>query len=235
MTPFSMNPIAYIRTDFQEKFGVPRQSGLVPELTGRISFVPEYRHPDAVRGLEQFSHIWLVWVFSENVREGWSATVRPPRLGGNERVGVFASRSPFRPNPVGLSSVRLDRIEQHPDLGPVLHVSGIDMVDGTPILDIKPYIPYADSHPDATGGFTDLTPREPLAVRCADAMLDRIPAQKRSALLSLLAQDVRPSYVADPQREYGLFFAGYNVRFTVDDGVVMVNDIAPIGRQERTG
>ena len=211
-----MKIIARIRTELPEKFGVPRQSGLVPQLRGRVIFEPEYRNPDAVRGLEDFSHIWLIWQFSRAVREGWSPTVRPPRLGGNRRMGVFATRSPFRPNALGLSSVRLDRVELDPALGPVLHVSGADLMDGTPILDIKPYLPYTDSHPQATGGFTDGLAHEPLTVECSPALLEHIPADSREGLLGVLAGDPRPRYQEDPQRVYGLSFAGRNVKFTVD-------------------
>lgn len=211
-----MKIIARIRTELPEKFGVPRQSGLVPQLRGRVIFEPEYRNPDAVRGLEDFSHIWLIWQFSRAVREGWSPTVRPPRLGGNRRMGVFATRSPFRPNALGPSSVRLDRVELDPALGPVLHVSGADLMDGTPIFDIKPYLPYTDSHPQATGGFTDGLAHEPLTVECSPALLEHIPADSREGLLGVLAGDPRPRYQEDPQRVYGLSFAGRNVKFTVD-------------------
>ena len=211
-----MKIIARIRTELPEKFAVPRQSGLVPQLRGRVIFEPEYRNPDAVRGLEDFSHIWLIWQFSRAVREGWSPTVRPPRLGGNRRMGVFATRSPFRPNALGLSSVRLDRVELDPALGPVLHVSGADLMDGTPIFDIKPYLPYTDSHPQATGGFTDGLAHEPLTVECSPALLEHIPADSREGLLGVLAGDPRPRYQEDPQRVYGLSFAGRNVKFTVD-------------------
>ena len=211
-----MKIIARIRTELPEKCGVPRQSGLVPQLRGRVIFEPEYRNPDAVRGLEDFSHIWLIWQFSRAVREGWSPTVRPPRLGGNRRMGVFATRSPFRPNALGLSSVRLDRVELDPALGPVLHVSGADLMDGTPIFDIKPYLPYTDSHPQAAGGFTDGLAHEPLTVECSPALLEHIPADSREGLLGVLAGDPRPRYQEDPQRVYGLSFAGRNVKFTVD-------------------
>lgn len=211
-----MKIIARIRTELPEKFGVPRQSGLVPQLRGRVIFEPEYRNPDAVRGLEDFSHIWLIWQFSRAVREGWSPTVRPPRLGGNRRMGVFATRSPFRPNALGLSSVRLDRVELDPALGPVLHVSGADLMDGTPIFDIKPYLPYTDSHPQAAGGFTDGLAHAPLTVECSSALLEHIPADSREGLLGVLAGDPRPRYQEDPQRVYGLSFAGRNVKFTVD-------------------
>ena len=211
-----MKIIARIRTELPEKFGVPRQSGLVPQLRGRVIFEPEYRNPDAVRGLEDFSHIWLIWQFSRAVREGWSPTVRPPRRGGNRRMGVFATRSPFRPNALGLSSVRLDRVELDPALGPVLHVSGADLMDGTPIFDIKPYLPYTDSHPQAAGGCTDGLAHAPLTVECSPALLEHIPADSREGLLGVLAGDPRPRYQEDPQRVYGLSFAGRNVKFTVD-------------------
>ena len=220
-----MKIIARIRTELPEKFGVPRQSGLVPQLRGRVIFEPEYRNPDAVRGLEDFSHIWLIWQFSRAVREGWSPTVRPPRLGGNRRMGVFATRSPFRPNALGLSSVRLDQVELDPALGPMLHVSGADLMDGTPIFDIKPYLPYTDSHPQATGGFTDGLAHAPLTVACDPALLEHIPADSREGLLGVLAGDPRPRYQEDPQRVYGLAFAGYNIRFTVDGDRLTVVDV----------
>ena len=212
----TVNIIARIRTELPEKFGVPRQSGLVPQLRGTIVFEPAYRNPDALRGLEGFSHLWLIFQFHQAVREGWSPTVRPPRLGGNRRMGVFATRSPFRPNALGLSSVRLDRVELDPALGPVLHVSGADLMDGTPIFDIKPYLPYTDSHPQATGGFTDGLAHAPLTVECSPALLEHIPADSREGLLGVLAGDPRPRYQEDPQRVYGLSFAGRNVKFTVD-------------------
>ena len=212
-----MEPIAYIHTDFPTKFGLPRQSGLVEALEGQVVFLPAYSKPEAFRGLEQFSHIWLIWEFSAARKQGdWSPTVRPPRLGGNQRMGVFATRSPFRPNALGLSSVRLDRVELDPALGPVLHVSGADLMDGTPIFDIKPYLPYTDSHPQATGGFTDGLAHAPLTVECSPALLEHIPADSREGLLGVLAGDPRPRYQEDPQRVYGLSFAGRNVKFTVD-------------------
>lgn len=220
-----MKIIARIRTELPEKFGVPRQSGLVPQLRGRVVFEPEYRNPDAVRGLEDFSHIWLIWQFSQAVREDWSPTVRPPRLGGNRRMGVFATRSPFRPNAMGLSSVQLDRVELDPQLGPVLHVRGADLMDGTPIFDIKPYLAYTDSHPQATGGFTDGLAHAPLTVDCARSLLERIPADSREGLLGVLAGDPRPRYQEDPRRVYGLAFAGYNIRFTVDGERLTVVDV----------
>lgn len=220
-----MKIIARIRTELPEKFGVPRQSGLVPQLRGRVVFEPGYRNPDAVRGLEDFSHIWLIWQFSQAVREDWSPTVRPPRLGGNRRMGVFATRSPFRPNAMGLSSVQLDRVELDPQLGPVLHVRGADLMDGTPIFDIKPYLAYTDSHPQATGGFTDGLAHAPLTVDCARSLLERIPADSREGLLGVLAGDPRPRYHEDPRRVYGLAFAGYNIRFTVDGDRLTVVDV----------
>ena len=220
-----ITPIAHIRTDFGSKFGVPRQSGLVPELTARIVFEPAYRNPDALRGLEDFSHLWLVWHFSEVRREGWSPTVRPPRLGGNTRMGVFATRSPYRPNPLGLSCVRLERIEWHTPEGPVLVVSGADLMDSTPIFDIKPYLAYADSHPDAVGGFIEGLSDRAVAVVCAPALLEPLDEDIRRRLLAVLAHDPRPTYQDDPERVYGMDFAGHNVRFTVADGVLRVTEI----------
>ena len=220
-----MEIIARIRSDFPTKFGIPRQSGLVDELRARVVFEPEYRNPDALRGLEDFSHIWLIWQFSQAVREGWSPTVRPPRLGGNARMGVFATRSPFRPNPIGLSCVRLVRLEQDRDLGPVLVVAGADLMDGTPIYDIKPYLPYADCKPQATGGFAS-QPKEPsLQVEIPEPLLERVPREKREALLGVLAQDPRPQYQNDPQRIYGMAFGELEVRFRVDGGRLWVEEI----------
>ena len=222
-----MKIIARIRTELPEKFGVPRQSGLVEELEGHVVFEPEYRNPDAVRGLEEFSHIWLIWQFSQAVREDWSPTVRPPRLGGNRRMGVFATRSPFRPNAMGLSSVQLDRVELHPQLGPVLHVRGADLMDGTPIFDIKPYLAYTDSHPQATGGFAAVPAGETLSVSIPPALLAQVPAERQEALRGVLAQDPRPHYQKDPERVYGFSFAGFEVRFTVDGNQLTVRDIRP--------
>ena len=219
--------IAHIHSDFGEKFGIPRQSGLVEELKATIVFEPEFRNPDALRGLEGFSHLWLIWQFSKAVRQDWSPTVRPPRLGGNERMGVFATRSPFRPNPIGLSCVKLDRVELHPELGPVIHVAGADLLDGTPIYDIKPYLPYADCRPDAVGGFASAPKEATLQVSCPEALLAQFPADRRDALLAVLAQDPRPSYHNDPEREYGMVFAGYNVRFTVNADTLTVRSISP--------
>ncbi len=221
----TLKVIAHIHTAFPTKFGIPRQSGLVEELRGEIVFTPEYRNPDALRGLEDFSHIWLVWQFSGAVRESWSPTVRPPRLGGNTRVGVFATRSPFRPNPLGLSSVKLEAIEQRPDVGPVLIVRGADLMDGTPIYDIKPYIPYADCHPDAAEGFTGQTRTHHLEVFCPAALWQTVPEADRAALQGVLASDPRPSYQHDPQRVYGMEFAGLEVHFTVDGALLTVRDI----------
>ena len=223
-----MKIIARIRSDFPTKFGIPRQSGLVDELRATVVFEPEYRNPDALRGLEGFSHIWLIWQFSQAVRDTWSPTVRPPRLGGNARMGVFATRSPFRPNPVGLSCVRLAGIERDAELGPVLVVAGADLMDSTPILDIKPYVPYADCHPEASGGFTGATGGDTLAVDFPAALLERVPADRRAALTGILARDPRPSYQHDPERVYGLDFAGVNVRFTVEGDTLTVRSVEPL-------
>lgn len=210
-----MKIIARIYTDFKEKFGIPRQSGIADGLTARIVFEPEYRVPDATRGIEGYSHLWIIWQFSEAVRESWSPTVRPPRLGGNKRVGVFATRSPYRPNPIGLSSVKLVSVEDDDKLGRVLIVSGADMLDGTPIYDIKPYLSYTDSHPDAVGGFSDPVREYSLKVDMSGELLSLVPENKREALLTLLSQDPRPSYQDDPEREYGMRFADFEVFFKV--------------------
>ncbi|MBQ9044876.1 MAG: tRNA (N6-threonylcarbamoyladenosine(37)-N6)-methyltransferase TrmO [Oscillospiraceae bacterium] len=220
-----MNPIAIIKSDFPEKFGIPRQSGLVESLEARIVFKPEYRNADAVRGLEDFSHIWLIWEFSEAVRDSWSPTVRPPRLGGNVRMGVFATRSPFRPNPLGLSCVKLTRIEQHPKLGPVLYIAGADLMDGTPIYDIKPYIPYADCHPEAVGGFTTTTEMPGVEVSFPPELLEKVPEDKRTALIGVLEQDPRPRYQKSPERTYAMGFAGLTIRFSVEDKVLTVKAV----------
>ena len=217
-----MKIIGRIVTDFSSKFGLPRQSGLVEDITGKIVFEEEFRVPEAFRGLEEFSHIWLVWQFSEAVRESWSPTVRPPKLGGNKRVGVFATRSPFRPNSIGLSSVKLERIEYSATEGPVLYVSGCDLMDSTPIYDIKPYLPYTDSHPEASGGFTDSLADRTLEVAISDDLLSVIPEDKRNTLIAVLSQDPRPSYQNDADRVYGFGFAGCEVRFSVSDGVLTV-------------
>lgn len=220
-----MKIIARIENDFPTKFGIPRQSSRICELKARIIMEPEYRVPEAFRGLEEFSHIWLLWEFSEAVREQWSPTVRPPKLGGNTRMGVFATRSPFRPNALGLSSVRLERVEYHEKLGPVLHVSGADLMNGTPIYDIKPYLSYTDSHPDASGGFTARTSAEPLDVKITSELLDLVPAEKRAALLAVLREDPRPGYQKDPDRIYGLAFGGMDVHFMVADTTLTVTEI----------
>ena len=222
-----MHVIATIRSDFPTKFGIPRQSGLVEELNATVVFEPEYRNPDTLRGLEDFSHLWLIWQFSQAVRETWSPTVRPPRLGGNTRMGVFATRSPFRPNPIGLSCVKLEEIKKDPVLGPVLVVSGADLMDGTPILDLKPYLPYADAHPEATGGFTGNVGGTTLRVECPPELLEAVPEDKRQALLGVLSRDPRPSYQHDPSRVYGMAFAGLEVGFTVDGDTLYVRRVEP--------
>ena len=221
----TMKVIARIHSDFPTKFGIPRQSGLVEALRAMVVFEPEYRNLDALRGLEGFSHIWLIWQFSGAVREDWSPTVRPPRLGGNVRMGVFATRSPFRPNPIGLSSVRLEAVEHHPQYGPVLIVAGADLMDGSPIYDIKPYLPYGDCHPEASGGFAS-APKEPtLQVECSPALLEQVPERLREALLGVLAQDPRPQYQRSPDRVYGLSFGGLEVKFTVEGERLTVREI----------
>ena len=217
--------IAHIHSDFPTKFGIPRQSGLIHELKAAVVFEPEYRNPDALRGLEGYTHIWLIWQFSETARQGWSPTVRPPRLGGNTRMGVFASRSPFRPNPVGLSSVRLERIELQSPFGPILHVAGADLMDNTPIYDIKPYLPYVDSHPDAAGGFALQSHEGFLQVNVPSGLLERIPPDRRDALLAVLAQDPRPAYQNTPDRVYGMEYAGFEMRFTVSGHTLTVCEI----------
>lgn len=223
-----MKIIAHIKTDFPTKFGLPRQSGLVEEIKGKIIFEEEYRVPEAFRGLEDFSHIWLLWQFSEAVRENWSPTVRPPLLGGNTRMGVFATRSPFRPNPIGLSCVKLERVELNSSDGPVLYVSGSDLMDGTPIYDIKPYLPYADSIPQATGGFTQTLADRSLEVEFESSLLDKIPVDKREALVKVLSGDPRPSYQNNPERVYGFLFAGFEVKFTVSDRKLTVTEVLPV-------
>lgn len=223
---FSMRVIARIHSDFSTKFGVPRQSGLVDALESTVVFEPEYRNPDVLRGLEDFSHLWLVWVFDKAVRRDWSPTVRPPRLGGNRRMGVFATRSPFRPNPIALSSVKLAGIEQTAEQGPVLHIRGADLMDGTPILDIKPYIPYADAHPEALGGFAAVPAGETLEVIIPPELLEKIPPERREALRGVLAQDPRPHYQDDPGRIYGFGFAGMEVKFSVEGTCLTVREIS---------
>ena len=211
----ALRPVARIRSDFPSKFGIPRQSGLVAELSARVVFEPEFRNPDALRGIDGFSHLWLIWEFSESVRGEWSPTVRPPRLGGNTRLGVFATRSPFRPNPIGLSSVRLERVELSAPDGPELIVSGADLMDGTPIFDIKPYIPYADCHADASAGFTGGAGDFLLSVDFPAELLSRLPEDKRGAVLGVLSHDPRPAYQNDDERVYGFVFAGFEIKFTV--------------------
>lgn len=217
--------IARIYNDFPEKFGVPRQSGLVPELRAKIVFEPEYRNPDALKGLEGYSHIWLIWQFSEAVRDTWSPTVRPPRLGGEKRQGVFATRSPFRPNPIGLSSVKLEEIKFDSKEGPVLYVTGADLMNGTPIYDIKPYLPFTDCRTDAVGGFADAFVDYSLDVVIPDDLLALIPAEKHKALIGVLAQDPRPSYHDDPIRVYGITFGMQNIKFRVNDMILTVVDV----------
>ena len=217
--------IARMHSDFATKFGIPRQSGLVEALRSTIVFEPEFRNPDALRGIEDFSHLWIIWQFSEAVRQDWSPTVRPPRLGGNTRMGVFATRSPFRPNNLGLSSVRLLGTEQTEQYGTVLHVGGADLMDGTPIFDIKPYISYGDSHPDATGGFTDTAGDFLLDVDFPRRLLELLPVEKREAAIGVLSHDPRPSYQRKPDRVYGLTFAGYDIRFKVNGDTLTVEEV----------
>ena len=217
-----MKIIAHIENDFSTKFGIPRQSGLVNSLRSRIVFAPEYRNPDAFRGLEDFSHVWLIWEFSQAVRQKWSPTVRPPRLGGNTRMGVFATRSPFRPNPVGLSAVQLEEVVLHGADAPYLVVSSADLMNGTPIYDIKPYLPHIDSHPDARGGFAVPAAEHRLKVVFPEQWLEKVPEQLRDGLTEVLAQDPRPSYQHDPERIYGFGFARLEVKFTVDGDVLTV-------------
>lgn len=221
----TLKEIAHIRSDFPEKFGIPRQSGLVGELVSTVVFEPEFRVPEALRGLEQYSHIWLIWEFSKAVRENWSPTVRPPRLGGNTRMGVFATRSPFRPNPLGLSCVKIEKIELNTPDGPVIQVSGADLMDGTPIYDIKPYLPYVDCRPDASNGFALAQQDGVLNVSIPWELEPLVPAEKREALVSVLAQDPRPQYISDPLREYTMSFAGMEVTFTVDGAELTVKNI----------
>ena len=228
MDNINIQVIARMHSDFATKFGIPRQSGLVEELRSTIVFEPEFRNADALRGIEGFSHLWIIWQFSEAVRTGWSPTVRPPRLGGNTRMGVFATRSPFRPNNLGLSCVKLLGVEETAEHGFVLHVGGADLMDGTPIFDIKPYVPYADAHPEAAGGFTDTADAFLLDVAFPDALLAILPAEKRQAAISVLSHDPRPSYQRKPDRIYGLTFAGYDIRFTVEDTILTVVAVDPV-------
>jgi len=214
-----------MKSDFPTKFGIPRQSGLVNELESVIVFEPEFRNPDALRGIEGYSHLWLIWQFSEAVRPDWSPTVRPPRLGGNTRMGVFATRSPFRPNALGLSCVKLLGLEETESFGTVIHVAGADLMDGTPIFDIKPYIPYGDCHPEATGGFTDTAEDFLLDVVFPDEFLTKLPESKRQAAIGILSHDPRPSYQRSPNRVYGLQFAGFDIHFQVDSNILKVVDV----------
>ena len=223
-----MRKIAVIRSDFPTKFGIPRQSGLEEGLFSRIIFEKEYRNLDALRGLSGFSHIWLIWEFSQAVRDEWSPTVRPPRLGGNIRMGVFATRSPFRPNFMGLSCVRLERVELHGSEGPELYVSGVDLMDGTPIFDIKPYVPYSDCHPDAQGGFTTRLADRTLQVTFPEALRVPFSSEQQAAVVGILERDPRPHYHRDPERVYGMPFAGYDIRFCVRNGVAEVLEVVPL-------
>ena len=220
-----MRVIARMKSDFNAKFGIPRQSSLVPSLVSTIIFEPEFRNSDALRGLDDFSHLWIIWQFSEAVRSDWSPTVRPPRLGGNQRMGVFATRSPFRPNAIGLSSVKIVAIETTAQYGTVIHVAGADLMDGTPILDIKPYIPYTDCHADASGGFTERAGDFILNVQFPDCLLAKVPEEKRQALIDVLSHDPRPSYQSDSDRVYGLNFAGRDIRFSIKDSVLTVLEV----------
>ena len=225
MNEISMHVIAKMRSDFATKFGIPRQSGLVDSLRSTIVFEKEYRNADALRGLEDFSHLWIIWQFSKAVREEWSPTVRPPRLGGNTRLGVFATRSPFRPNAIGLSSVRILGIEKTQEQGTVIHVAGADLMDGTPILDIKPYIPYCDCHEDATGGFTNHASQYLLKVNFPESLLQRFPVEKHASVMEVLSHDPRPSYQRNPERIYGFSFAGKEIKFTVSEDCLTVIDV----------
>ena len=225
METVSMEIIARMHSDFSTKFGIPRQSGLVEQLRSTIVFEPKFRNDDALRGIEDFSHLWIIWQFSEAVRSDWSPTVRPPRLGGNTRMGVFATRSPFRPNHMGLSSVKLLGVEHTAQYGTVLHVGGADLMDGTPIFDIKPYIPYSDCHTDATGGFTDSAGDFLLNVEFPQELLNILPESKREAAIQVLSHDPRPSYQRKPERIYGLTFAGFDLRFRVQDDILTVVEV----------
>ena len=228
MESIRITPIARMKSDFSTKFGIPRQSGLVQELRSTIVFEPEFRNADALRGIEGFSHLWIIWQFSEAVRSEWSPTVRPPRLGGNTRMGVFATRSPFRPNNLGLSCVKLLGVEETAEFGTVIHVGGADLMDGTPIFDIKPYIPYADCQPDAVGGFTDTAGDFLLEVDLPAPLLAILPEGKREAAVQVLSHDPRPSYQRKPGRVYGLTFAGFDIRFTVEGSTLTVVSVEKV-------
>lgn len=223
-----LKQIAIIRTDFPEKFGIPRQSGLIKGLTGTIQFLPEYRNPDAIRGIEGYSHLWLLWGFSKAVKKNWAATVAPPRLGGRTRMGVFATRSPFRPNAIGLSSVTLEEVRIDEKLGPMLVVSGIDMLDQTPIYDIKPYLPHVDSHPEARGGFATEVKEHRLVVEFPDSLLELIEVGERENIIEILSQDPRTAYIHDDTRIWGISYAGYNVRFTVKEETLTVREVTKL-------
>lgn len=225
MQDVTMHVIARMRSDFPTKFGIPRQSGLVESLHSTIIFEPEFRNSNALRGIEGYSHLWLIWQFSQAVQPNWSPTVRPPRLGGNVRMGVFATRSPFRPNSMGLSSVKLLGVEESKNYGTVIHVAGADLMDGTPIFDIKPYIPYCDCHPDASGGFTDHAGDFLLNVEFPQHLLEQLPKAKQAAAIGILTHDPRPSYQQDPDRVYGISFAGYDIRFIVQENTLYVKEI----------
>ncbi len=222
---FVMEPVAHIQSDFKEKFGIPRQSGLVETLTARVVLEPYCRNPEALRGVEDFDYLWLLWKFSANHHDNWKPTVRPPRLGGNARIGVFATRSPYRPNPMGLSCVKLVKVDWDCADGPALIVAGADLLDGTPIYDIKPYLPYVDSHPEAKGGFGSEKKDYHLHVNFPEELIRKLPKEKQEAALELLSQDPRPAYQNDPQRVYGLNFAGYELKFTVDGDVLTVKEV----------
>ena len=226
-----MKVIAHIHSDFPTKFGIPRQSGLVESLKAKIVFEPEFRNSDALRGMDEYSHLWLIWEFSEAKRDTWSPTVRPPRLGGNKRMGVFATRSPFRPNPIGLSCVKLEAIDFATENGPVIIVSGADLLDGTPIYDIKPYLPFADSRLDAIGGFADTVKGDQLQVQCSEEVMLQIPKQHRQAVIDILAQDPRPHYQQDPTRIYGMEYANMEIKFRVEDTTLVVCEVI---RKEET-
>ena len=229
----TMVPIAHIENDFPTKFGIPRQSGRVGALKARIVFEPEYRNVDACRGLEEFSHIWLIWEFSEAKRTKWSPTVRPPRLGGNVRKGVFATRSPFRPNSIGLSCVKLEKVALDEPDSPVLYVEGADLMNGTPIFDIKPYIPYADCHPEATGSFTEYSKDHHLNVEFPQELLERIPGESREALIAVLADDPRPAYQNDPERSYGMPFGEKDIHFRVDGDILRVYNVTEFVKKQQ--
>ena len=228
MEDATIRVIARMHSDFPSKFGIPRQSGLVEALRSTIVFEPEFRNPDALRGIENYSHLWLIWQFSEAVRQNWSPTVRPPRLGGNTRMGVFATRSPFRPNSLGLSSVRLLGLRHTREYGTVLDIGGADLMDGTPIFDIKPYIPYGDCHPEASGGFTDHAGDFLLTVEFPEQLLKLLPEEKHAAVIGVLSHDPRPSYQREPSRIYGLSFSGFDIRFTVDQKTLTVQSVRKI-------